>query len=64
MRTETVIYEPPKDGLPYLVVTIGPDGLTVVSADSRTHARKLTSEQVMQRRKQEKESNHVALQPS
>jgi hypothetical protein len=52
MHTETVIYEPPKDGLPYLVVTLSPDGMNVLIAKSRTEARAMVSERTLARRRQ------------
>ena len=51
MQTETVIYEPPKAGLPYLVVTVSTDGVNVVAAKSRTEARTMVSERVVARRR-------------
>ena len=39
----TTIYDPPKEGLPYLVVTFTPDGLKITSADSRLAARTIAS---------------------
>lgn len=42
-QTETVIYAPPKVGLPFLVVTLAPSGLTVLSAASRTEARTIVA---------------------
>ena len=47
----TTIYDPPKEGLPYLVVTFTPDGLKITSADSRLAARTIASEGVIRRRK-------------
>jgi hypothetical protein len=51
MQTETVIYEPPKDGLPYLVVMLSPDGVNVLTAKSRTEARTMVSERAIARRR-------------
>jgi hypothetical protein len=51
---ETVIYEPPKVGLPYLVVTLEPDGLSVLRANSRTEARTLVAGERQARRKGER----------
>ena len=38
-QAETVIYEPPHPGLPYLVVTLTPTGVSVVPVKSNTEAR-------------------------
>ena len=51
---ETVIYEPPKAGLPYLVVTLEPHGLSVLQASSRTEARTLVVSERQARRKGER----------
>jgi len=51
MQTETVIYEPPKHGLPYLVVTLSSDGVNVLAAKSRTDARTMLSERTIARRR-------------
>ena len=57
----TSIYDPPKEGLPYLVVTFTPDGLKITSADSRLAARTIASEGVIRRRneRQSKQSNAI-----
>jgi len=60
MQTEIVIYEPPKDGLPYLVVTVSPDGVSVLTAKSRTEARMMVSERTVARRKSKLEPNTPA----
>ena len=57
----TTIYDPPKEGLPYLVVTFTPDGLKITSADSRLAARTIASEVVIRRRNQ-RQSKHLRLQ--
>lgn len=54
-QTETVIYPPPKSGLPFLVVTLAPDGLTVLSAESRTEARTLIASERRNRKQKQKE---------
>ena len=38
-QAETVIYEPPHPGLPYLVVTLTPNGVTAIPVKSNTEAR-------------------------
>jgi hypothetical protein len=40
-KTKTAIYHPPKSGMPYLVVTVSPDGVTAVA--SKDEARILAS---------------------
>jgi hypothetical protein len=57
----TTIYDPPKEGLPYLVVTFTPNGLKITSADSRLAARTIASEGVIRRRneRQSKRSNTI-----
>ena len=54
MQAEIAIYEPPRDGLPYLVVTVLPDGVNVVTAKSRTEARTIVSERAIARRRARK----------
>jgi hypothetical protein len=55
-QEDTVIYEPPRAELPYLVVTLAPTGLKVSPAKSRTEARIIAAEQIS-RRKQERASS-------
>ena len=43
-QAETVIYEPPHSGLPYLVVTITPNGVTAIPVKSNTEARVMISQ--------------------
>ena len=43
-QAETVIYEPPHSGLPYLVVTITPNGVTAIPIKSNTEARVMISQ--------------------
>ncbi|CAN5185685.1 hypothetical protein BH10PSE9_BH10PSE9_07410 [soil metagenome] len=38
---EAAIYEPPKNGLPFLVVTFGKDGMSTQKAATRSEARVL-----------------------
>ncbi|MGB6509482.1 MAG: hypothetical protein WBF07_15295, partial [Xanthobacteraceae bacterium] len=44
LPVKTAIYEPPKDGLPYLVVAFEPDGPKVSIANSELEARTMTAE--------------------
>jgi hypothetical protein len=55
MPVETVIYEPPKPDFPYLVVTLAPSGVDVVTAANRTEARTMVAHRT--RRKPQKTSN-------
>jgi hypothetical protein len=42
-ENEAAIYEPPKTGLPYLVVTFTKDGMSTQPAETRAEARVLLS---------------------
>jgi hypothetical protein len=46
----TTIYDPPKEGLPYLVVTFTSDGLKITAANSSLSARTIASDGVFRRR--------------
>lgn len=52
MPVKTAIYEPPKDGLPYLVLAFEPDGLKVSVANSELEARTMAAERAIRRRRQ------------
>ncbi len=52
MTVKTAIYEPPKDGLPYLVLAFEPDGLKVTIANSELEARTMAAERAIRRRRQ------------
>jgi hypothetical protein len=43
----TTIYDPPKKGLPYLVVTFTPEGMKIATANSSLAARMIASEGVI-----------------
>lgn len=47
------IYEPPKDGLPFLVVTFTKDGISTQQAQTRSEARMLLSRDRARRAKVE-----------
>jgi hypothetical protein len=66
MPIKTAIYEPPKEGLPYLIVTFASDGLNVLTAKSSVEARVMVSERVMRRRRERKieELSVLPSQPS
>lgn len=52
MPVKTVIYEPPKDGLPYLVLAFEPDGPKVSVPNSELEARTMVAERAIRRRRQ------------
>jgi hypothetical protein len=60
----TTIYDPPKEGLPYLVVTFTPDGLKVTAASSSLSARTIASEGVFRRRSQRQNAQSKAIDRS
>lgn len=63
MPVKTAIYEPPKNGLPYLVVAFESDGMKVSAADSLLEARTMASERAIRRRR-ERKSEGPAASPS
>jgi hypothetical protein len=42
-KTKTAIYHPPKSGMPYLVVTVSPEGVVATAVDPKDEARILAS---------------------
>jgi hypothetical protein len=42
-KTKTAIYHPPKSSMPYLVVTVSPEGSSAVAVSSKDEARVLAS---------------------
>ena len=46
-KTKTAIYHPPKKGMPYLVVTVSPEGVTATAVESKDEARILTSKKTL-----------------
>jgi hypothetical protein len=50
LGTTTIIYDPPKEGLPYLVVTFTPEGMKITAADSNLAARTIASDRVIRPR--------------
>ena len=42
-KTKTAVYHPPKSGMPYLVVTVSPEGVTATACKSKDEARILAS---------------------
>jgi hypothetical protein len=63
MPIKTAIYEPPKEGLPYLIVTFASDGLNVLTANSSVEARLKVSERAIRRRR-ERSSEELGVLPS
>ena len=58
MPGSTTIYDPPKEGLPYLVVTFTPEGMKIATANSSLAARTIASERAI-RRRSERQSEHL-----
>ena len=46
-KSKTAIYHPPKSGMPYLVVTVSPDGVQVTAVGSKDEARILASKKTL-----------------
>ena len=47
-KTKTAVYHPPKSGMPYLVVTVSPDGeVMAIACDFKDEARVLASSKTM-----------------
>jgi hypothetical protein len=46
-NTKTAIYHPPKKGMPYLVVTVSPEGVVATAVNSKDEARMLTSKKTL-----------------
>ena len=63
MAVKAAIYEPPKEGLPYLIVTFKSDGLKVVTANSSVEARAMVSERAIRRRR-ERKREELSVLPS
>jgi len=42
-KSKTAIYHPPKSSMPYLVVTVSPEGISAVAVSSKDEARVLAS---------------------
>jgi hypothetical protein len=60
MPIKTAIYDPPKEGLPYLIVTFTSDGLKVLTANSSVEARAVVSERMIRRRRELKKEEFLA----
>jgi hypothetical protein len=46
-KYRTAVYHPPKSGMPYLVVTVSPEGVTATAVESKDEARILASKRTM-----------------
>ena len=46
-KTKTAIYHPPKKGMPYLVVTVSPEGVIATAVGSKDEARMLASNKTL-----------------
>jgi hypothetical protein len=46
-KIKTAIYHPPKSGMPYLVVTVAPDGVTATAVATKDEARMLASKKTL-----------------
>ena len=46
-KDKTAIYHPPKKGMPYLVVTVSSEGVTVTAVGSKEEARILASKKTL-----------------
>jgi len=61
----TTIYEPPTEGLPYLVVTFASDGMNVSTAKSSAAARTMASDRsITHRRRRLTEQSKVSPKPT
>jgi hypothetical protein len=47
LKPKTAIYHPPKKGMPYLVVTVSPEGVVAIAVESKEEARVLTSKKTL-----------------
>ena len=46
-KTKTAIYHPPKKGMPYLVVTVSPEGVIATAVGSKDESRMLASNKTL-----------------
>jgi hypothetical protein len=47
LKPKTAIYHPPKKGMPYLVVTVSPEGVVAIAVESKDEARALASKKTL-----------------
>jgi hypothetical protein len=64
MPGSTTIYDPPKEGLPYLVVTFTPEGMKITSADTSLAARTIAAERTIGRRRERQREQSKAVDRS
>ena len=46
-KYRTAVYHPPKSGMPYLVVTVSPEGVTATAVETKDEARILASKKTL-----------------
>ncbi len=46
-KAKTAIYHPPKKGMPFLVVTVSPEGVVAIAVESKEEARVLASRKTL-----------------
>ena len=59
-KTRTAIYHPPKSGMPYLVVTVSPEGVVATVVETKEEARILASKKTIKVSMQEAISDSSA----
>ena len=64
MLGKTTMYDPPKEGLPYLVVTFTADGMKITAANSSLAARTIASERVIRWRSERRTEQSKAMDRS
>jgi hypothetical protein len=47
-KSRTAIYDPPKSGMPYLVVTVSPDGISATAVETKEAARLLAGKKTLE----------------
>ena len=64
MPGTTTIYDPPKEGLPYLVVTFTLEGMKIATAHSSLAARTIAFERTIARRRERQGEQSKAIDRS
>lgn len=59
-KTRTAIYHPPKSEMPYLVVTVSPEGMVATAVETKEEARILASKKTIKVSMQEAISDSSA----
>ena len=59
-KTRTAIYHPPKSGMPYLFVTVSPEGVVATAVETKEEARILASKKTIKVSMQEAISDSSA----